>query len=134
MNFVFYNIETTGISPEYDQPLQFAAIRMDDNFVELERINIRCRLAPYIPSIWRNNAAFFYVGITRTKAEPDKGTHGTLILTYCQKMPAREALSVGITPAQVKYGKAQLIASQFISELGLPRHRHLSVGNNYYPF
>ena len=26
MGFVFYDLETTGISPAYDQPLQFAAI------------------------------------------------------------------------------------------------------------
>ena len=48
MNFVFYDLETTGISPEFDQPLQFAAIRTDENLAELDRINIRCRLAPHI--------------------------------------------------------------------------------------
>jgi exodeoxyribonuclease-1 len=48
MDFVFYDLETTGISPEFDQPLQFAAIWTDENFVERERINIRCRLAPHI--------------------------------------------------------------------------------------
>ncbi len=48
MNYVFYDQETTGISPEYDQPLQFAAILTDENFVERVRINIRCRLAPHI--------------------------------------------------------------------------------------
>ena len=48
MNYVFYDLETTGISPEYDQPLQFAAILTDENFVERNRINIRCRLAPHI--------------------------------------------------------------------------------------
>jgi exodeoxyribonuclease-1 len=48
VDFVFYDLETTGISLEYDQPLQFAAIRTDDSFLELERINLRCRLAPHI--------------------------------------------------------------------------------------
>lgn len=48
MDFVFYDLETTGVSPEYDQPLQFAAILTDENFVEKQRINIRCRLAPHI--------------------------------------------------------------------------------------
>ena len=48
MDFVFYDLETTGISPEFDQPLQFAAIWMDENFVEKDRINIRCRLVPHI--------------------------------------------------------------------------------------
>jgi len=48
MDFVFYDLETTGISPEFDQPLQFAAIWTDEHFVEKDRINIRCRLAPHI--------------------------------------------------------------------------------------
>jgi exodeoxyribonuclease I len=48
MDFVFYDLETTGISPEFDQPLQFAAIWTDENFMEKDRINIRCRLAPHI--------------------------------------------------------------------------------------
>ncbi len=48
MGFVFYDLETTGISPAFDQPLQFAAIRTDDSFVEIERVNLRCRIAPHI--------------------------------------------------------------------------------------
>ena len=48
MDFVFYDLETTGISLEFDQPLQFAAIWTDETFVEKARINIRCRLAPHI--------------------------------------------------------------------------------------
>ena len=48
MDFIFYDLETTGISPEFDQPLQFAAIWTDENFVEKDRVNIRCRLVPHI--------------------------------------------------------------------------------------
>ncbi|MEN8893306.1 MAG: exonuclease domain-containing protein [Planktotalea arctica] len=48
MDFVFYDLETTGLSPAFDQPLQFAAIYTDENFVEKERVNIRCQLAPHI--------------------------------------------------------------------------------------
>ncbi|MCC0014430.1 MAG: exodeoxyribonuclease I [Hoeflea sp.] len=48
MDFVFYDLETTGISPAYDQPLQFAAIRTDESLVEIERINLRCKIAPHI--------------------------------------------------------------------------------------
>lgn len=48
MDFVFYDLETTGRSPAFDQPLQFAAIRTDGRLVERERVNIRCRLAPHI--------------------------------------------------------------------------------------
>ena len=38
--FVFYDYETTGISPEYDQPLQFAAIITDLDFNEIDRVDI----------------------------------------------------------------------------------------------
>ena len=48
MDFVFYGLETAGISPEFDQPLQFAAIWTGYNFVARERINIRCPLAQHI--------------------------------------------------------------------------------------
>ncbi|MDZ4134861.1 MAG: exonuclease domain-containing protein [Paracoccaceae bacterium] len=48
MGFVFYDLETTGISPAFDQPMQFAAILTDDRFAEIERINLRCRIAPHI--------------------------------------------------------------------------------------
>ena len=53
MGFAFYDLETTGISPAFDQPLQFAAILTDDAFREIERVNLRCRIAPHIiPSPW----------------------------------------------------------------------------------
>jgi exodeoxyribonuclease I len=53
MTFAFYDLETTGISPAFDQPLQFAAILTDGEFRELERVNLRCRIAPHIiPSPW----------------------------------------------------------------------------------
>ena len=48
MPYVFYDTETTGIETTFDQILQFAAIRTDDNLNELERFNIRCRLLPHI--------------------------------------------------------------------------------------
>lgn len=46
--FAFYDLETTGLDPAFNQPLQFAAILVDDNFVEIERVNLRCRLSPHI--------------------------------------------------------------------------------------
>jgi exodeoxyribonuclease-1 len=53
MNFAFYDLETTGTSPAFDQPLQFAAILTDVEFREIERVNLRCRIAPHIiPSPW----------------------------------------------------------------------------------
>ena len=47
-NYVFYDFETTGISPEFDQPLQFAAIGADKELNELDLIDIRCQLAPHV--------------------------------------------------------------------------------------
>ena len=53
MNFAFYDLETTGTSPAFDQPLQFAAVLTDAEFREIERVNLRCRIAPHIiPSPW----------------------------------------------------------------------------------
>lgn len=53
MNFAFYDLETTGTSPAFDQPLQFAAILTDCEFRAIERVNLRCRIAPQIiPSPW----------------------------------------------------------------------------------
>jgi exodeoxyribonuclease-1 len=48
MSFVFYDTETTGTQTAFDQILQFAAIRTDGNFNELDRFEIRCRLLPHI--------------------------------------------------------------------------------------
>ena len=46
--FAFYDLETTGISPAFDQPLQFAAIVTDLELNEIERVDIRCQLSPHI--------------------------------------------------------------------------------------
>ena len=48
MPYVFYDTETTGTETTFDQILQFAAIRTDDDLNELERFEIRCRLLPHI--------------------------------------------------------------------------------------
>ena len=48
MPYVFYDTETTGTATAFDQILQFAAIRTDDSFNELERLNVRCRLLPHV--------------------------------------------------------------------------------------
>ena len=59
--FVFYDFETTGTSPAFDQPLQFAAILTDDDFNQVERVDIRCRLSPHIlPAPW----AMVVTGVT----------------------------------------------------------------------
>jgi exodeoxyribonuclease I len=48
VSFVFYDLETSGLSPEFDQALQFAAIRTDQDLNEIDRFRLRCRLAPHI--------------------------------------------------------------------------------------
>lgn len=49
--YLFYDIETTGLSSTFDQILQFAAVRVDHQFQEIERHNIRIALNPdVIPS------------------------------------------------------------------------------------
>ena len=48
MALVFYDTETTGTDPFFDQILQFAAIKTDEQFNELDRFEIRCRLLPHV--------------------------------------------------------------------------------------
>lgn len=48
MPFAFYDFETTGAEPAFDQPLQFSAILTDNDFIERDHVNIRCRLVPHI--------------------------------------------------------------------------------------
>jgi exodeoxyribonuclease-1 len=48
MGFVFYDTETTGISTDFDQILQFAAIHTDVDLNEVDRIEMRCRLQPHV--------------------------------------------------------------------------------------
>lgn len=42
--YVFYDFETTGLNPAFEQVLQFAAIYTDDAFNEIEVVNERCQL------------------------------------------------------------------------------------------
>ena len=48
MTYVFYDTETTGTATAFDQILQFAAIKTDDDLNEQERFNLRCRLLPHV--------------------------------------------------------------------------------------
>jgi exodeoxyribonuclease-1 len=49
--FLFYDLETTGLSRAFDQILDFAAIRTDPELNELERLRTRVRLRPdVVPS------------------------------------------------------------------------------------
>ena len=49
--YFFYDLETTGLNKTFDQILQFAAIRTDMAFNEIQRYNIKVKLRPdIIPS------------------------------------------------------------------------------------
>jgi len=48
MTYVFYDTETTGTDPDFDQILQFAAIRTDDELNVVDTLNVNCRLLPYV--------------------------------------------------------------------------------------
>lgn len=48
MKYIFYDTETTGLEPAFDQILQFAALEADEDLNEVDTINIRCRILPYI--------------------------------------------------------------------------------------
>jgi len=48
VSFVFYDTETTGLKPGFDQIVHFAAIRTDWNLKEIDRFQVRSRLLPHV--------------------------------------------------------------------------------------
>lgn len=48
MSLVFYDTETTGTETFFDQILQFAAVKTDEDLKELDRFEIRCRILPHV--------------------------------------------------------------------------------------
>lgn len=46
--YIFYDLETTGTDVVYDQILQFGAVLVDENLIERDRIECRCRLLPWV--------------------------------------------------------------------------------------
>jgi exodeoxyribonuclease-1 len=47
-SYVFYDTETTGLSPAYDQIVQFAAVYTDASLNIIDRIDLRCRRRRHI--------------------------------------------------------------------------------------
>lgn len=94
MGFVFYDTETTGIDKVFDQILQFAAIHTDDEFNEIERLNIRCRLLPHVvPS----PQAMRVTGVTAAQLlDPQLPTHYTMVRAILAKLQSwSPALYIG---------------------------------------
>ena len=51
MNYLFYDLETTGLCESFDQIVRFAAIRTDENLQEINRYEIDIKLRPdVVPS------------------------------------------------------------------------------------
>ena len=48
MSFIFYDTETTGTNKNFDQIIQFAAIRTDADMNEVDQFEIRSRILPYV--------------------------------------------------------------------------------------
>lgn len=48
MGYVFFDTETTGLSPAFDQILHFAAIHTDHELKQLDGFEIRSRLQPHV--------------------------------------------------------------------------------------
>ena len=46
MNFVFYDLESTGRSSTWDQIIQVGAVLVNDTFDILDRLDLRCSLKP----------------------------------------------------------------------------------------
>ena len=46
MNFVFYDLETSGRNAIWDQIIQIGAILVNENFEEVDRYESRCSLRP----------------------------------------------------------------------------------------
>lgn len=86
MSFVFYDTETTGLNTSFDQILQFAAVRTDEELNELDRFEIRCRLDDQtVPSA----GAFSVTGMTIGKVTAeDQPTHYEMVCELREKLQA----------------------------------------------
>lgn len=83
MGFIFYDTETTGIDKFFDQILQFAAIRTDENLNELDRFEIRCRLLPHTIM---SPGAMLVTGVTHERAsDPNSPSHYLMVRAIREK-------------------------------------------------
>jgi len=48
MSYIVYDLETSGLEPQWNVPLQAALIHCDDNLIQLSELSLRCRLPAHI--------------------------------------------------------------------------------------
>ncbi len=48
MSYIVYDLETSGLEPQWNVPLQAALIHCDDNLMPLSELSVRCRLPAHI--------------------------------------------------------------------------------------
>jgi exodeoxyribonuclease-1 len=86
MAYVFYDTETTGSDTFYDQILQFAAVRTDNELNEVERFEIRCRIQPHILPA---PGAILVTGVTLEQlSDPVLPSHFEMVVTIHEKLSA----------------------------------------------
>ena len=84
MTYVFYDTETTGTDTTFDQILQFAAIRTDEDLNEFDRFEIRCRLLPHVVPA---PGALLATRVTPAMlTDPSLPTHYEAMRTIAQKL------------------------------------------------
>lgn len=84
MPFVFFDVETTGTNTAFDQIVQFAAIRTDDQLNELEAFEVRSRL---LTSIAPSPIAMSVNGLTvRQLTDPTLPSHYQMVGRIREKL------------------------------------------------
>jgi len=91
MTYLFYDLETTGLNPSFDQILQFAAIRTDADLKEISRHEILLKLRDdVIPSPY---------GMIAHNISPEKATEA-----YCEYDAIREIHALLNEPETISLG------------------------------
>ena len=84
MDLIFYDTETTGTDPAFDQILQFAAVRTDAELNEVDRFETRCRISPRVvpsPGALRVN------GVTASQLiDPSLPSHYEMVSRIREKL------------------------------------------------
>lgn len=84
MPFIFFDTETTGTNTAFDQIIQFAAVRTDDQLNELEDFEVRSRL---LPSVAPSPRAMSVNGLTVQRlTDPTLPSHYEMVRRIGQKL------------------------------------------------